>query len=149
MTAILATDCNADEHLVEGNRDDGRHLVVRTQQCFITGINGGITICGIRSTPLTEMTEQQTSAMTSDTEKKIAASIIARSMYIVGLLVVRIPEKLRSIVQIRYASNPGQNSGKHGDCRRAHADMCLPVPNKLVESDDAKNPVRHCEMAFA
>jgi len=95
------------------------------------------------------MTEQQTSAMTSGTENKIAASIIARSMCIVGLLVVRIPETLRSIFQIRYASNPGQNSGKHGDCHRAHADMCLPVPNKLVESDDAKNAVRHCEMAFA
>jgi hypothetical protein len=146
MTAILATDCNADEHRVEGNRDDGRHLVVKAQRCLITGINGRITIYSIRSTPLSEMTEQ-TSAMKSDTENKIAASITTRSMCIVGLSVVRIPETLRSIVQIRYASNPGQNSGKHWDCHRAHADMCLPVPNKLVASDEAKNAVRHCNMA--
>jgi len=92
---------------------------------------------------------KQTSAMKSDTENKIAASINTRNMCIVGLLVVRIPETLRSIVQIRYASNPGQNSGKHGDCHRAHTDMSLPVPNKLVASDDAKYAVTHCEVAFA
>jgi hypothetical protein len=146
MIAILATDCNADEHHVEGNRDDGRHLVVKAQRCLITGINGGITIYSITSSPLFEMTKQ-TSAMKSDTENKIAASINTRNMCIVGLLVVRIPETLRSIVQIRYASNPGQDSGKYGDYH--HPDMCLPVPNKLVASDDAKYAVTHCEVAFA
>jgi len=147
MIAILATGCNADEHHVEGNRDDGRHLVVKAQRCLITDINDGITVYSIKSTPLSEKKEQ-TSAMKSDTENKMAASITTRSMCIVGLLVVRIPETSRSIVQIRYASNPGQNTGRHGNFHRAHGDMCLPVPNKLVASDDAKNATRHAELAI-
>jgi hypothetical protein len=102
----------------------------------------------ITSSPSFEITKQ-TSAMKSATEYKIAASIITRNICIVGLLVIRAPATLRSIVQMRHASKPEQIRVSIGPHHHAYIAVCLPVPNKLVASVDAKYAVTHCEVAFA
>lgn len=68
---------------------------------------GIITTSIITSDPLFEQTEPinvQRSAM----EYTIAASMITRSILVVVILVVRVLATVRSIFQMRYASNPNK-----------------------------------------
>lgn len=100
------------------------------------------------SSPSFEMMKQ-TSAVKSAIEYKIAASISTRNMCITGLLATRAPETPRSIIQMRYASNPRRIQVGMAREHCAHTEGCLPEPNILVASVDAKNAVTHCEVAFA
>lgn len=71
----------------------------------------------------------------SAAEYKTAASISTRN---IGTLrfVVQTAETLRSIVQMRYASNPGQI--QVGYQHRIYAEVCSPVLNILVASVEAR-----------
>ena len=92
---------------------------------------------------------KQTIAMMNATEYKTAASTTTRNICIVGPLVMRLPETLRSIIQMRYASNPEQSQVSREPRHCAHAELYLPEPTKLAASVKEKYAVTHCEVAFA
>jgi hypothetical protein len=99
---------------------------------------GGITISTTTTTPLFKQTKQ-TSAMKSTTVYRIAASTSTRIIGITLLFEARSIETARSIVQMRYASNPGHIQGL---CTTL-SETCLPELNKLVAIVEAMNAVTH------
>jgi hypothetical protein len=63
-----------------------------------------------------------------------------RTIGINVLFVVRTSETFRSIIQIRYASNPGRGGGFDD----VLAEMCSPELKALVAIVEAKNAVTQC-----
>ncbi|KAG1753121.1 hypothetical protein EDD22DRAFT_1001124 [Suillus occidentalis] len=82
---------------------------------------GGLTMSTMGSTPLFKVTKQM-SPMSPMTVYNTAASMSMRTIGSGVLLVVRTSETFRSIVQMRYASNPGHVQG----CDAAFAGMRSP-----------------------
>jgi hypothetical protein len=95
----VLTAREANEHHVECNRDDRDGLVDLSSVISTTGVNSGITKSAITYSPLFErakhINDEQSAA-----EYKIAASTNTRNKGIFPF-VVRIPETLRSLIQMR------------------------------------------------
>lgn len=105
----LSTACNANQHHIEGNRDDRRNLVDWKSVKLSIVLKSEITVSNITYCPLFEQTKQTSMAM-STTEYKRAASTITRiTCDPVLRALVRLVKTLRSIIQMRYASNARQN----------------------------------------
>jgi hypothetical protein len=100
-------------------------------------LTGKITISTTTS-PVFEY-KKHTSAGKRTAVYKTAESKSTRNIGIKVVSLVRTVETLRSIIQIRYASNPGHIQALD----IALAEMCLPELNKLVAIVETRNASTH------